>query len=149
MRAVVQRVRRAEVRVDGEAVGAIGEGLLVYLAAGRDDASADVSQLAERVAGLRVFPAEGKPLDRSVLDVGGQVLVISQFTLYGDARRGRRPSFVEAMEPVGAERAIEDFIKHLRARGVSTAEGRFRAMMDVESVNWGPVTILMDSKKSF
>jgi D-tyrosyl-tRNA(Tyr) deacylase len=149
MRAVVQRVRRATVRVDGEVVGAIGEGLLVYLAAGAGDGDQDLEFLVEKIAGLRIFPDERRPMNRSVLEVGGAVLVVSQFTLFGDCRRGKRPSFVGAMEPAAAETAIRAFVEGLEARKLRVAQGRFGAMMDVESVNWGPVTILLDSKKVF
>lgn len=149
MRAVVQRVKSAEVSVDGEVVGGIGEGLLVYVAAGEGDGARDVSYLAKKVSGLRVFPDEDKPMNRSVLDVGGEVLVISQFTLYGDCRKGRRPSFNNAMEPQEAASMIVTFREELLGYGVPTASGVFGAVMSVESTNWGPVTILLDSNKVF
>lgn len=149
MRAVVQRVRSASVRVEGEVVGEVGEGLLVFVGVGQGDGEADADYLGQKVAALRVFPDERLPMNRSVAEVGGGVLVISQFTLFGDCRRGRRPSFNEAMEPGRAAELIERFRAGLEGRGVRTSQGIFRATMEVESVNWGPVTILLDSKKVF
>jgi len=149
MRAVVQRVDRADVRVEGDVVGRIGQGLLVYVGAGDGDGPKDVAYLAEKVANLRVFPDEHRPMNRSLLDVGGEALVISQFTLFGDCRRGRRPSFNEALEPVRAEELIENFVRGLQEHGVPTSQGRFRTKMLVDSVNQGPVTILIDSRKTF
>jgi D-tyrosyl-tRNA(Tyr) deacylase len=149
MRAVVQRVRWAEVRVEGEVLGRIERGLLVYLGAGKGDGPEDVRALVEKVSHLRIFRGGDRPMDRSLLDVGGEALVISQFTLYGDCRRGRRPSLKEAMEPAEAADLIVSFVEGLRVQGVRTDFGRFGAMMEVESLNWGPVTILLDSKKSF
>lgn len=146
---MVQRVRRAAVRVDGLMIGQIDLGLLVYVGAGRGDGPLDAKALAEKVAFLRVFPDGRLPLNRSVLDVGGAVLVVSQFTLLGDCRRGRRPSFSDALDPAEAESLIATFTRELQGRGASTMTGRFGAMMDVESLNWGPVTILLDSKKVF
>jgi D-tyrosyl-tRNA(Tyr) deacylase len=150
MRAVVQRVTRGSVTVAGEAVGAIGRGLVVLIGAGAGDEAADVGYLVDKVANLRIFAdAEGK-MNRSVLDVGGGVLAISQFTLYGDARKGRRPGFTDAMEPVLAEQRYQEVVAGLRAAGVAeVATGRFRADMAVELVNDGPVTILLDSRKAF
>jgi D-tyrosyl-tRNA(Tyr) deacylase len=150
MRAVVQRVSRASVRVDGEQVGAIGEGLCVLLGAGAGDTAADLDYLASKVVNLRVFEDGDGKMNRSLLDTGGGCLVVSQFTLYGDARKGRRPSFVAALAPEAAELLVEQFVDRLRALGVAdVATGRFRAMMDVELVNQGPVTILLDSRKTF
>lgn len=150
MRAVVQRVRGAKVSVDAQVVGQIhGDGLLVYLAAGEDDTDKDVSAMVDKVSGLRIFPDERRAMNRSVLDVGGQALVISQFTLYGDCRRGKRPSFVSAMDPEPASQRINMFIEGLKKRGMVVAQGQFGALMAVESTNWGPVTILIDSKKAF
>ena len=149
MRAVVQRVDRAAVRVDGEMVGSIERGLLVYLGAGAGDDHEDVGYLAEKVANLRVFPDERRPMNRSLLDEGGEALVISQFTLFGDCRRGRRPSFNQALEPKRAAELIEEFVNVLKETGIRTGQGSFGATMLVESVNQGPVTILLDSKKSF
>jgi D-tyrosyl-tRNA(Tyr) deacylase len=149
MRAVVQRVSRAQVTVNGEIAGEIGEGLLVLLGVGRDDTKADATYLAEKIAGLRVFEdAEGK-MNRSVQDVGGSVLVVSQFTLYGDVRRGKRPSFDAAAPPEKAQLLYELFIAQIRAAGLRCETGRFQEMMQVELVNEGPVTILLDSAKTF
>ena len=149
MRAVVQRVSRAQVTVNGEIAGEIGEGLLVLLGMGRDDTKADATYLAEKIAGLRVFEdAEGK-MNRSVQDVGGSVLVVSQFTLYGDVRRGKRPSFDAAAPPEKAQLLYELFIAQIRAADLRCETGRFQEMMQVELVNEGPVTILLDSAKTF
>lgn len=149
MRAVVQRVRSAAVRVNGDVVGEIDRGLLVYVAVGVGDELKDIKYLVKKVAGLRVFPDERKPMNRSVRDVGGGALVISQFTLYGDCRKGRRPSFNDAEEPSRAKALIERFHGELEGAGVPTTGGVFGATMHVESVNWGPVTILLDSRKAF
>jgi D-tyrosyl-tRNA(Tyr) deacylase len=149
MRAVVQRVREARVSVDGALRGGIGEGLLVYLGVGSGDTDADLDYLADKVAGLRVFRDAAAAMNRSVVDVGGSALVVSQFTLYGDVRRGKRPSFTDAMEPAAAEAMYERFIDRLEWLGVPCAHGVFGATMDVCSVNDGPVTILLDSKKLF
>jgi D-tyrosyl-tRNA(Tyr) deacylase len=150
MRAVVQRVKRARVEVAGEVVGAIGQGLAVLVAAGTGDGAADVAYLVDKVANLRIFAdAEGK-MNRSVIDLAGGVLAVSQFTLYGDARRGRRPGFTGALEPILAEALVTDFVTGLRAAGVvEVATGVFRADMQLELVNDGPVTILLDSRKLF
>jgi len=149
MRAVVQRVSRAQVTVNGEIAGEIGEGLLVLLGVGRDDTKADATYLAEKIAGLRVFEdAEGK-MNRSVQDVGGSVLVVSRFTLYGDVRRGKRPSFDAAAPPDKARQLYEFFVEQIRAAGLRCETGRFQEMMQVELVNEGPVTILLDSAKTF
>ena len=149
MRAVIQRVSRADVSIDGEAGGAIERGLLVLLGVGADDDASDVCYLAEKTAGLRIFEdAEGK-MNLSVEDVGGAVLVVSQFTLFGDVRRGRRPNFSEAAPPALAEALYEDYVEQLRRRGLKVESGVFQAMMDVQLTNQGPVTILLDSKKVF
>lgn len=150
MRAVVQRVTRAQVTVDGAVVGSIGPGLCVLVGAGAGDADPDVTYLADKLANLRIFPDDAGKMNRSVLDTAGGVLVISQFTLYGDARKGRRPAFIDALEPVAAEKLIEDLVAKLRAAGVArVGTGVFRADMAVELVNDGPVTILLDSRKQF
>ena len=149
MRAVVQRVSRARVTVNGEIEGKIGLGLLVLLGIGQDDAEADAIYLAEKIAGLRVFEdAEGK-MNRSVQEVGGSVLAVSQFTLYGDVRRGKRPSFDGAAPQEKARRLYEFFVEQIRAAGLRCETGRFQEMMQVELVNEGPVTILLDSGKAF
>jgi D-tyrosyl-tRNA(Tyr) deacylase len=149
MRAVVQRVSRAEVRVEGQVIGRIDRGLLVLLAAGEGDAEADVEYMADKIAGLRIFPDDAGLMNRSVVEAGGAVLVVSQFTLYGDCRKGRRPSFVGALAPGPAEALYERCLRALRERGLPVESGRFRADMAVELVNDGPVTLLLDSKKLF
>lgn len=149
MRAVIQRVSRASVSVGGEIVGKVGPGLLVYLGVAAGDTDADLEYLAVKVAGLRIFPDESKPMNRSVMDAGGSALVISQFTLHGDARRGKRPSFTDAMEPESASLLYDRFIERLEDLGLPCQRGVFGAMMSVESVNDGPVTILLDSSKLF
>jgi D-tyrosyl-tRNA(Tyr) deacylase len=149
MRAVVQRVGEAGVEVDGEEVGRVGAGLLVYLGVGKDDTERDLEYLANKVAGLRIFPDEKHSMNRSVIDAGGSALVISQFTLHGDVRRGKRPSFDGAMEPNAAEQMYERFVERLESLGVPCATGLFGAMMNVRSTNDGPVTILIDSRKTF
>ena len=150
MRAVVQRVSEAKVTVDGKPIGAIGMGLLVLLGVGRDDAEADADSLAEKVVGLRIFPDANDKMNRSVRDMGGGAMVISQFTLYGDARRGKRPSFLDAAPPDRANALYEYFVERLRELGIKEiATGEFQAMMDVSLTNAGPVTILLDSKKVF
>src|ERR1700691_3814109 len=149
MRAVVQRVSRAQVTVNREITGQIGLGLLVLLGIGRDDTEADAIYLSEKVFGLRVFEdAEGK-MNRSVQEVGGNMLAVSQFTLYGDVRRGKRPSFDAAAPPEKARQLYEFFVEKIRAAGLRCETGRFQEMMKVELVNEGPVTILLDSTKAF
>ena len=149
MRVVAQRVSRARVTVDVRVTGEIAAGLLVLLGVGRDDTQAVAVSMAEKVANLRIFEdAQGK-MNRSLLDVKGAVLVVSQFTLYGDARGQRRPSFITAAAPEKANALYEEFNAALRALGVAVATGVFQAMMSVELVNEGPVTILLDSDKTF
>lgn len=149
MRAVVQRVHSCTVSVEGEVVAAIGRGLLVYLGVAQDDAEKDLDYLARKVSGVRVFDdAEGTP-NLSVAETGGEVMVVSQFTLYGDTRKGRRPSYNRAAAPEGGEYWYERFVESLRAAGVEVATGTFRAHMDVASVNDGPITILIDSRREF
>ena len=149
MRAVVQRVSEASVTVDGEVVGAIGRGLLVYLGAAKEDGPRDVGYIVEKVAGLRVFQNEEGRMSLSVADVRGAVLVVSQFTLFGDVRRGRRPSFDGAADPADAERLYAEVIEGLAAKGLPVATGRFRASMLVQSIVDGPVTIQIDSRKLY
>jgi len=149
MRAVVQRVSRAKVTVNNWVVGEIGTGLLVLLGVGGSDTDADVSYLAEKIAGLRVFEDQDGKMNLSVVDVGGSVLAVSQFTLYGDVRRGKRPSFDAAAPPESARRLYELFVERIRATGLRCETGRFQEMMQVELVNEGPVTILLDSQKAF
>lgn len=154
MRAVVQRVAWAKVEVDGptagaiETTGAIERGLLVYLGAGKGDGPDERKYILDKVLGLRIFENEAGKMDRSVVDVGGALLVVSQFTLYGDVRKGRRPSFDGAMPPEEAEKAYEAFVAEARASGIRVETGRFRADMKVSSLNDGPVTIWIDSLKS-
>lgn len=149
MRAVVQRVASARVTVGDRPVGGIGAGLLVLVGIGRGDGRDAVSYLVDKVAGLRVFPDADGRMNRSVCEVGGQVLLVSQFTLYGDCRRGRRPSFDRAAAPDEARAVYEDIVERLRDRGVAVETGEFRAHMKVHSVNDGPVTILLDAGKAF
>ena len=149
MRAVVQRVSRAQVAVDGEVVGEIGLGLLVLLGVAADDSRADADYLCDKIAGLRIFEDDGGKMNLSVSDVGGAVLAVSQFTLYGDVRRGKRPSFDAAAPPQAARELYEFFVQKIRSAGLRCETGRFQATMQVELVNEGPVTILLDSKKSF
>lgn len=146
MRAVVQRVDAAKVEVDGEVSGAIGRGLLVYLGAGKGDTEADRAYVLSKVLGLRIFEREGK-MDLSVTDIGGSLLVVSQFTLYGDVRKGRRPSFDGAMAPAEAEAVYDAFVREAQATGIRVETGRFRTEMKVSSINAGPVTIWIDSAK--
>ncbi len=150
MRAVVQRVRRARVTVGDRTTGEIDHGLLVLLGAGAGDGANDLAYVVDKIANLRVFADDAGKMNRSVLDVAGGVLVVSQFTLYGDARTGRRPAFTSALEPIEARRLYEQSLEALRAAGVTRVEaGEFAADMQVELVNDGPVTILLDSRKGF
>ncbi|MGO9087010.1 MAG: D-aminoacyl-tRNA deacylase [Terriglobales bacterium] len=149
MRAVVQRVSRAKVTVNGWTSGEIGHGLLVLLGVGHEDTEADATYLAGKIAGLRIFEDAGGKMNRSIVDVGGSVLAVSQFTLYGDVRRGKRPSFDAAAPPDEARRLYEFFVQRVQAKGLRCETGRFQEMMQVELVNEGPVTILIDSGKGF
>lgn len=149
MRAVIQRVSQASVSVEGAVVGRIGTGLLVLLGIGKGDDEGAAAYLAEKTAGLRVFEGDEGKMNRSVAEAGGSVLVVSQFTLYGDVRKGKRPSFDRAAAPELANRLYEHFVQQIRAAGIECETGRFQAMMDVELVNDGPVTILLDSEREF
>jgi D-aminoacyl-tRNA deacylase len=150
VRAVVQRVAEARVRVGDRVTGEIGPGLVVLLGIGKADTAADVRYIAGKIRDARIFEGDGgKPMDRSVVDTGGAVLVVSQFTLYGDMRKGRRPSFDAAAAPVDARSLYEDLVRELRAVPLPVATGEFQAMMRVELVNDGPVTILFDSARQF
>lgn len=149
MRAVVQRVSGAKVTINGSIVGEIGRGLLVLLGVGREDDETDAIFLAEKIAGLRIFEDDDGKMNRSVIDVGGSVLAVSQFTLFGDVRRGKRPSFDAAAPPETARKLYEFFVSRIRAAGLTCETGRFQEMMQVELANEGPVTILLDSKKEF
>jgi D-tyrosyl-tRNA(Tyr) deacylase len=149
VRAVAQRVGAARVEVEGETVGRIDTGLLVYLGAGKNDGEPEAEWMAGKLAGLRIFADDAGRMARDVTEAGGALLVVSQFTLYGDVRKGRRPSFDAAAEPERAQRLYELVCAKLRERGLRVETGRFRAMMDVHCVVDGPVTILVDSEKSF
>jgi D-aminoacyl-tRNA deacylase len=149
MRAVVQRASRACVKVDGELTGEIAKGLLVLLGVAEQDGEADAEYLAEKVSGLRIFEDEAGKMNLSVAEVGGAVLAVSQFTLFGDVRRGKRPSFTAAAPPEQAKTLYQHFVKRIRDHGLHCETGRFQEMMEVELVNSGPVTILLDSKKMF
>lgn len=149
MRAVVQRVSRAKVTVENAVTGEIGSGLMILLGVGKEDTSAVASSFAEKISNLRIFEDDQQKMNRSLLDTQGSALVVSQFTLYGDARGQRRPSFISAAPPDKAKALYEEFTAALRALGVNVATGIFQAMMSVELVNEGPVTILLDSDKTF
>ncbi len=149
MRLVVQRVSRAKVTVEGRATGEIGAGLMILLGVGKEDTSAVAAAMAEKACNLRIFEDEQGKMNRSLLDVKGEALVVSQFTLYGDARGQRRPSFITAAPPELAKKLYEEFCEAMRRRGVKVGTGIFQAMMSVELVNEGPVTILIDSDKVF
>jgi len=149
MRAVVQRVSRAQVTVDEEIVGKIGRGLLVLLAVTHADSEADADYLAEKIVGLRTFEDQNGKMNLDTASVSGEILAVSQFTLYGDVRRGKRPSFDAAAPPERARQLYEYFVERIRAAGLPCHTGRFREMMQVELVNDGPVTILLDSSKTF
>ncbi len=149
MRAVIQRVSRAKVTVHGQVVGEISSGLLVLLGVGQHDTEAGARYLADKTAGLRIFEDEAGKMNRSVADIGGAVLVVSQFTLYGDVRKGKRPSFDDAAPPQTARLLYEHFVDRIRSTGLRCETGRFQEMMQVEIVNDGPVTILLDSEKAF
>jgi D-tyrosyl-tRNA(Tyr) deacylase len=147
VRAVIQRVTRASVTVEGRVAGEIGAGLLVLLGVNRTDNPESAAYLAEKIANLRIFSDEAGKMNLSLLDVGGSALLVSQFTLYGDTRGGRRPSYIQAAPPEQASRMYEEFVRSIRALGVPVQTGVFQAHMQVELVNDGPVTILLDSEK--
>ncbi len=149
MRAVVQRVASASVKVESEVVGQIERGFLVLLGVGADDSDADAVTLAEKIAGLRVFEDDDGKMNLALNDVDGRMLVVSQFTLFGDCRKGRRPSFVDAARPEQAERFYESFVAEVQGQGIQVETGRFQTHMDVSLVNDGPVTLLLDSRKTF
>ena len=149
MRAVVQRVSRAKVTVAGEVTGEIGLGLMVLLGVADDDTQDDAGYLAEKLVGLRIFPDDEGKMNRSLVEAGGAMLVVSQFTLFGDCRKGRRPSFIKAARPEQAVDLYKAFVAEVRGRGIIVATGRFQEHMDVELVNDGPVTLLVDSRKEF
>ena len=145
MKALIQRVDHASVSVDGDVIGQIGEGLLALVGAGRADTDADAVALARKVVGLRIFPDEDGRFNRSLIDVGGAMLVVSQFTLYADVRRGRRPSFTEAARPEQASGLVDEFVEAVGAHGVKVATGRFGAMMEVDLRNNGPFTLMVET----
>lgn len=149
MRAVVQRVSSAKVTVDDRVTGEVGPGLLAFIGVEHGDTSEDVRYIASKVAGLRIFAGDGKGMNRSVAEIGGAVLVVSQFTLSGDARNGRRPSFASAAPPELARALYEDVVRELSAGGLRVETGEFQAMMQVALINDGPVTILLDSRRMF
>ena len=149
MRCVVQRVTEASVTVNGETVGAVGPGLMVLIGVSTEDTDADLKYMADKVPNLRIFDDENGVMNRSVLDVGGSILAVSQFTLYGDARGGRRPSYIRAAKPDEANALYERLVAAWRAKGIHVETGRFRTEMKVSLVNDGPVTILIDSEKAF
>ncbi len=149
MRAVVQRVKSASVKVEGELVSEIGAGVLIFLGVAHEDTATEIEYIANKVANLRIFEDEEGKMNRSLLEMGGAALVVSQFTLYGDCRKGRRPSFIKAARPELANALYEEFITALEQQNIPTQGGTFQAMMDVELVNDGPVTILLDSDKNF
>jgi D-tyrosyl-tRNA(Tyr) deacylase len=149
VRAVVQRVKTAKVIVEGDVVGEIGPGLLILLGVGKEDADEDADYLASKIAHLRIFGDDEGKMNLSLLETGGEALVVSQFTLWGDCTKGRRPSFVRAADPGVANGLYQQFITLLKGMGIRVAEGRFQEMMDVHLVNDGPVTILLDSAKTF
>lgn len=150
MRAVVQRVKRAEVRVDDQVTGKIGKGLLVLLGVGQGDEQKDLEYLANKIANLRIFEDTDGKMNLSIQDVEGDLLVVSQFTLYGDCRKGKRPSYSDAARPEEAQRFYNEFITFLKEKfSLKVETGVFQAMMDVDFINEGPVTLLLDSKKSF
>ena len=149
MRAVVQRVSRAQVAVQGEVTGRINRGIVVLLAVGNADGESDADYLADKIVGLRIFEDEGGKMNLAVSDIRGEVLVVSQFTLYGDVRRGKRPSYDQAAPPQQARELYEYFVERIRATGLVCETGHFQETMQVELVNEGPVTIILDSAKTF
>ena len=149
MRAVVQRVSRAEVKVDGEVTGTIEKGLLVFVGVAPEDTEKDMEYIADKIINLRIFEDENEKMNLSVTDVNGSLLVISQFTLYGDCRKGRRPNFTGSCEPVKAEKMYLEMLEYLKSKGIKTESGIFGADMKVDLLNDGPVTLLLDSSKIF
>ena len=149
MRAVIQRVLNAAVAIDGRTAGEIGHGMLVLLGVGKDDTEADIERLASKLVKLRIFEDENDKMNLSLKDIDGEIMAVSQFTLYGDCRRGRRPSFTDAARPEVANPLYEEFVEKIRKQGITVGTGEFGAHMMVELVNDGPVTILLESKKAF
>lgn len=149
MRAVVQRIREGSVTVEGRIIGEIDKGLLVYLGVGQEDNEKDIDYMLDKVLGLRIFEDENGKMNLSVIDIGGDLLVVSQFTLYGDVRKGKRPSFSDSASPEIGDKYYSEFVQKAVDRGIRVATGEFGAHMDVKYINDGPVTILLDSKKNF
>ena len=149
MRAVIQRAERAQVKIDDNVKGAIGRGLVVFVGISADDSTKDLQWLAEKIVHLRIFEDDAGKMNRSITDIKGEMLIISQFTLYGDCRKGRRPGFSNAAPPLIAEPCYRQFVQEVRDKGIQVATGTFQADMQVELVNDGPVTLLLDSKKKF
>ena len=148
MRAVVQRVKKSRVAVGSETVGQIGKGLLVFLGIAKEDTRRDCDYLADKIANLRIFEDKNGKMNQSLLETGGELLVVSQFTLLGDCRKGRRPSFIRAAEPDVANQLYQHFVRVVRQKGISVKTGQFRAMMEVSLVNDGPVTLIIESRKT-
>jgi len=149
MKAVIQRVTQSSVSVDNQKIGTIGQGLMVLLGVGLEDSEKAADYLAEKIVHLRIFEDENGKMNRSLFDIKGEILIVSQFTLFGDCRKGRRPSFISAAEPDRARKFYNDFIKELQVRGIKASSGAFQEMMDVSLVNDGPVTFLLDSTRLF
>ncbi len=149
MRAIVQRVKESKVEVKGEMVGAIGPGLLIFLGVGKDDSEKDCTYLSDKISHLRIFPDERGLMNLSLMDTGGDALIVSQFTLWGDCRKGRRPSFAKAARPETAKELYEHFIRMMQEKRIQVATGKFQEMMDVSLINDGPVTLMLDSRKMF
>ena len=149
MRAVIQRVKRAKVIVENNVIGEIENGFMVLLGVGKDDSEKDIIYLKEKIVNLRIFNDEDGRMNRSIIDVKGEILIVSQFTLYADVRKGKRPGFSDAADPKTANELYEKFIFEMRETGIKIETGKFGADMDVDFVNWGPVTLLLDSKKHF
>ncbi len=145
MKAVIQRVKEGQITVNGELIGAIDHGLLVFLGVAKGDNNKNADYLADKIAGLRIFEDENNKMNLSLTEIGGEMLIVSQFTLLGNCRKGRRPSFIEAAEPETANRLYSYFVKKIRQKGIKTATGRFRAMMEVSLVNDGPVTLIIEN----
>lgn len=149
MRTVVQRVSKAQVSIEGDVKGVIGKGLVILLGIRREDTTKELQWLVDKVVHLRIFEDESGKMNKSLTDIGGEMLIISQFTLYGDCRKGRRPGFSTAAPPAIAEPLYQQFIKEVKAKGITVATGTFQAEMQVELINDGPVTLLLDSEKKF